>query len=80
MGAKTLSQERILGSTTLIWSPDSRYLLNKKFNLGCGLSGLGGVGTLEVVDVGTGKRTEVESSSCAVDRNTIGWVSSDIRP
>lgn len=80
MDAKTLSRRRSLGVAEPRWSPDSRYLLNKKFRFQCGLAAFSGVGTLEMVNVETGQRIEIESSRCLIDRNTIGWVSSEIRP
>jgi WD40 repeat protein len=75
LDSSTLKPRRVLGATLLKWSPDSRYLLNRKSNLMCGL---GEVGTLEMVDVQTGGRTEVGSSKCLVDRNTLGWLSNAV--
>jgi WD40 repeat protein len=72
LDSSTLRQNRSLGTTLLKWSPDSRYLLNRKSELRCGLSEFG---TLEIVDVQTGERTEIHSSNCLVDRDTLGWLS-----
>ena len=80
LDAQTLAHRTEIGNTDLKWSPDSRYLLNKKATLACGLGTLSGVGTLELVDAQTHKRTEVESSSCLVDRNTVGWLNREIHP
>lgn len=75
LDAKTLKEERSLGATLLKWSPDSRYLLSEERKLSCGLTE---ARTLEIVAIETGKRTEVESSRCLIDRDTLGWVSSDL--
>ncbi len=75
LDSSTLRQRRVLGATLLKWSPDSRYLLNRKSKLMCGLSEFG---TLEIVDVQTGRRTEVASSKCLVDRDTLGWLSAAV--
>ena len=75
LDSSTLKQRRVLGATLLKWSPDSRYLLNRKSQLMCGLSE---AGTLEIVDVQTGRRTEVGSSKCLVDRDTLGWLSAAV--
>jgi len=79
MRASDLSTQRELGddaTTQLQWSPDSRYLLLFNFGL-CGL-GTGYVGTLETLDIETGRRQPIESSKCRVDRATAGWVSDDV--
>jgi len=75
LDSSTLKRNRALGPTLLKWSPDSRYLLSRKSKLMCGLSE---AGTLEIVDVQTGERTEVRSSNCLVDRDTLGWVSTAV--
>jgi len=74
LDSTTLRQRRVVGPTLLVWSPDSRYLLADKRRTLCGLY----AATLEVVDVETGARTEIASSRCRVDRNTVGWVSRGI--
>lgn len=71
LDARTLSRRRSIGRTSLRWSPDSRYLLNEKFPLLCGL---GEIGTLETVDVNTGVRREIASSRCQINMATLGWV------
>jgi len=80
LDALTLEQRRAFGATELIRSADSRFLLNKKIGWGldqlvCALSEFG---TLEMIDINTGRRTEVESSRCHINRNTLGWVSADV--
>jgi len=76
LDARTLQRRRVIGSTDLRWSPDSRYLLARKHNLTCGPE----AGTLEIVNIETGKRTEIASSKCHIDRSTTGWVSSEVKP
>lgn len=76
LDARTLVQSRIIESTELKWTPDSRYLLGRKHDWACSPE----IGTLEIVDVQNGKRTEIASSRCRIDRSTLGWVSSEIVP
>lgn len=74
MDAKDLTPRRVLGNSELDWSPDSRYLLGmKRYNWCDPYSG-----TLEVIDIDTGKRITVRSSKCQVNQATIGWVSTAI--
>jgi len=77
LNARTLGEGRPIGGTDLQWSPDSRYLLARERSLLCGL---GETGTFEVVDVALGKRSEVQSSRCLINRARTGWVSSAIAP
>jgi len=77
LDARTLTDGRSIGITDLEWSPDSRYLLARKRSVLCGL---GEVATFETVDFETGRRTEVKSSRCLIDRARTGWVSSEISP
>jgi WD40 repeat protein len=71
MDAKTLTRQRNLGPSELDWSPDSHYLLGFK---PCGPHS----GTLEAIDVQSGKRTIIESSKCRINQATTGWVSNDV--
>jgi hypothetical protein len=73
MDPANLMRRRIIGHTELDWSPDSRYLLGIK---GCSAY----YGTLEAVDVETGKRIPIKSSECKVNQATTGWVRADIAP
>jgi hypothetical protein len=75
LDSHTFGKKRALGATDLKWSPDSAYLLAQTPQLLCGLSE---AETLEAVNVATGRRTEIASSRCLVDRNTFGWVRSQI--
>ncbi len=77
LDARTLTRRRNIGATSLKWSPDSRYLLNEKFPLLCGL---GEIGTLETVDVNTGVRREITSSRCKINMATLGWVNIRAKP
>jgi len=76
LDAQTLMRRKRLNQTWLEWSPDSRYLLARVRSMKCGL--FSEIGTLEMVDVQTGRGTGVNSSSCLVDRVTTGWVSREI--
>ena len=58
----------------LTWSPDSRYLLLWK---SC-LPSLGYFGTLEALEVKSGKRETIRSSRCSVNLMTSGWVSDEV--
>ena len=77
------SRRRSLGSTTSImpaWSPDSRYLLLWKYRrFRCGFFlDIEPPGTLETLDIASGKRSAVQSSECRLDNGPTGWVSSEI--
>jgi len=74
MDAATLTRRRVLGNSELVWSPDSRYLLGMKQHDKCGPD----YGTLEAIEIETGKRTTIESSKCQINQAMTGWVSSDI--
>jgi WD40 repeat protein len=76
LDARSLKRRKVLDGVELEWSPDSRYLLGSKRRVACGPE----AGTLEIVDIGTGARTEIASSRCRVDRNTTGWISGQIAP
>ena len=60
---------KILGTTEAERSPDSRYLLSVSARDHCGPD----YGTLEYVEVATGKRSVIESSRCKVNQTTTGW-------
>jgi hypothetical protein len=77
--ASDLSVQRTLGLDTggrLQWSPDSRYLLllDKGF---CGVVS-GYFGTLQALDITTGRRGVIGSSRCKVNSTGWGWVSDDV--
>lgn len=75
MDAATLSPQHVLGNSELDWSPDSHYLLGMKRSDWCGFQE---AGTLEAIDIQSGKRTTIRSSRCQVDSATTGWVRCDI--
>ncbi len=72
IGAADFRKIRALPESTVEWSPDSRYLLRVRE---CRLPlAVNCVGTIQAVDVATGKVTTIESSRCAVDGGSTGWV------
>lgn len=66
-----LSNRRMLKTSGVQWSPDSKYLLGFRGG-GCGLFAYSG--SLEMVDILSGKRTTIKSSKCKVNQSTTGWV------
>jgi hypothetical protein len=77
--AGDLSIRRKLGHDTggrLQWSPDSRYLLLLDWGA-CGV-GSGYFGTLKMLDIESGERTAIKSSTCKVNHSSVGWVSDDV--
>jgi hypothetical protein len=73
---KDFKRERTLAESEVQWSPDSRYLLRIKSCLFP--IAVNGVGTVQALDVATGKIVTIESSRCMVDAGSTGWVSSGI--
>src|SRR5947209_7753221 len=64
MDTSNFTQDRYLDESEAQWSPDSRYLLRIKpcpFPIASN-----GVGTIEALDVVTGKSTAFESSRCSI--------------
>ena len=73
------SRRRILASTEdgiFYWSPDSKYLLISRSELLCGPFTM--YGSLQTVDIETGKRMRIASSHCRVLTNTTGWMDNQI--
>jgi WD40 repeat protein len=70
------TKRRTLANSNAQWSPDSRYLLAWRAHALCGPY----FGTLETIDVETGKESVIESSRCKVSESTTGWISSEIKP
>lgn len=65
-----------LPESTVQWSPDSRYLLRIRW---CRFPrAVNPVGTIEILNVNTGKSVAVESSKCSVDSGAVGWVSNNV--
>jgi WD40 repeat protein len=56
----------------LVWSPDSRYLLQLRSQFSC-IPTLFGE-SLEVIDTFTGKRSLVKSSHCQIIHGAIAWL------
>jgi hypothetical protein len=78
LDASYLKKVRALAESEVEWSPDSRYLLRSRECFSPIASN--GVGTLEALDVNTGKRIAIESSHCKVDFAGLGWVRRSIVP
>lgn len=64
------------GGVSVIWSPDSRYLLVPMSGFRCALY-LYFV-SLDAVDVETGRRTRIKSSRCEVSSGWVGWIDPSI--
>lgn len=67
---------RTMAGSEVQWSPDSRYLLRVRpcfFPIASN-----GVGTIEALEVATGKSVQIQSSKCAVDNHSTGWVSANV--
>jgi WD40 repeat protein len=75
LDAKTLGETRVLGSSNVQWSPDSRYILGERVGF-C----LAYWATFVAIDIQTGKERTIASSRCKVNLNTTGWVDNSIRP
>jgi hypothetical protein len=71
---KTFAARRTLASSmvlTVLWSPDSRFLLARRSVAGCGPDAF----TYEVFEAETGKVSLVQSSKCKVwNNNDVGWL------
>jgi hypothetical protein len=74
MDTSTFEVRRALGNSDVEWSPDSRYLLAGKPDDQCE----NGLGTLETVDIESGRRTTIASSKCKINEVTTAWVSRGI--
>ena len=74
IGSDDTSQRKGLGRSgngPLRWSPDSREILVSRSQIICGL---GDGGSLEVIEVDTGKRRIIASSRCKVSSGVFGWI------
>jgi WD40 repeat protein len=69
--ARTVARGKVLKISGAKWSPDSRFLLGLTSS-GCG--SMSYAGTLETVEVASGKRAQIESSHCRVNQATFGWI------
>ena len=64
---------------TPVWSPDSRYLVRSRLQLRCGISfDIDPPFTLEIVDVESGKRSLIRSSTCKMEGGNTGWLRTDL--
>jgi hypothetical protein len=68
-------RRRVLPASEAEWSPDSRYLLRV-----AGSCGVEEAGTIEVLNVDTGKWSAIPSSRCKVYMRTTGWVNAAVFP
>ena len=73
--AGTFTARKTLASSTVLkisWSPDSRFLLTRTLEVGCGPDEY----TYEIFDAVTLKASIVESSGCKILGNDddVGWV------
>lgn len=75
LDANTLAPRSSVGWSHLKWSPDSHYLLGAAAHDLCGPD----FGTLQAIDIETGKTIRILSSECKIDSVTTGWVSADVR-
>jgi hypothetical protein len=73
MDSTTLAPMRFLETTTGQWSPDSRFLLALD-STSCSAY----FSTMRMVDISTGKSTDVDSSKCKVNLMTTGWVKTNL--
>jgi hypothetical protein len=76
LDSTNFKKKRSLADSTVQWSPDSRYLLRIEdcfFPIA-----VNGVGTVQALDVATGKKVTIESSRCVVDGGGTGWVSGGV--
>jgi WD40 repeat protein len=73
--ASSFVKRRTLPNSDVEWSPDSRYLLAWQKDGRCEYN----FGTLEALDVESGRMLTFDSSWCRVNEATTGWVSGGIR-
>jgi WD40 repeat protein len=69
--ATTFDRRRTLPPSEVIWSPDSRSLLASRLHWRC-LSQY--VGTLELIDITSGKTSIIRSSACQISMLVFGWI------
>ena len=69
------NKRRKLPSSEGIWAPDSHHLLASRTRSRCPSD----FGTLELIDIESGKTSVIESSTCRVNRLVFGWVNLEIR-
>jgi hypothetical protein len=74
LDGRDFSRRAVLGDSEVRWSPDSRFLLRVR---PCRFSDSG---TIEALEIASGKTVVVKSSTCEVYQPTTGWVSKSILP
>jgi hypothetical protein len=72
--ARSLKKERLLETSDLHWSPDSRYLIAWKWQAACGPE----IYSLQKIEVETGKASVIESSRCKLVGGSSGWIDSSV--
>jgi hypothetical protein len=70
MDTTSFSKRRELPDAEVIWSPDSRYLVAVRLPARCG----GYRGTIQLIDIESGKTSTLQNSVCKVNHSIIGWV------
>jgi hypothetical protein len=74
LDGREFSGRAVLGDSEVRWSPESRFLLRVR---PCRFSDSG---TIEALEIASGKTVVVKSSNCEVYQPTTGWVSRSILP
>ncbi len=68
--ALTLTKRKTLPPSEIIWSPDSGALLASRLRLRCPPD----FGTLELIDIESGKTSIIRSSNCQISMLVFGWI------
>ncbi|BDC48133.1 hypothetical protein F183_A04490 [Bryobacterales bacterium F-183] len=78
----TSKRSELAETSRLAWSPDSKsILIRREHLLRCGFYlDTDPPGSLEVVDIATGKRTFIPSSQCRIWDGAIGWLDRTLLP
>lgn len=66
----TLEKRRTLPPSEVIWSPDSRSILASRLHGRCPSD----FGTVELIDIESGKRSIIRSSTCQISMLVFGWI------
>jgi hypothetical protein len=68
--ALTLKKRKTLPPSEVIWSPDSRHILASEPHARCPPD----FGTLELIDIDSGKASIIRSSTCQISMLVFGWI------
>ena len=68
--AFTLTKRKTLPPSEVIWSPDSRSLLASRLRWRCPPD----FGSLELIDIESGKTSIIQSSACQISMLVFGWI------